>query len=85
MSYWRKKDGSVVPVSKMSDEHLKNAAQMLERNGFVHSITLLSMIQYVGGAPDGAAMACESEIESSKTSMIADSIFDECKDRGLIL
>jgi hypothetical protein len=81
---WQTKDGRMLSISDISDSHLLNINNMLERNGFVHSSVALSCLAYSATAPDGAAMAAESAFESMKFNDVSDAIFDEVDRRGLL-
>lgn len=66
---WTTKNGTVVSIADMSDGHLDNTVAMLDRNPRVKALArafayeyLPSMYAYAATAPDGAAMAVESEI-----------------------
>ena len=80
---WKTKKGEIIDIPEMDDSHLINTAIMLKRKGFIHSDNLLRMFKYLSNAPDMAAMAAEEEIYASKTSKVADAIFDELDKRNI--
>lgn len=62
---WRAKDGREIPVSEMTDQHLKHAIAFLERAYSSLCLQWSAMAEcYAMTAPDGASMAAESEAEA---------------------
>lgn len=66
---WVTREGQVLRIADMGDQHLINTVQMLRRNvEGMRCQTLSNMWNYMENAPDGAYDACESaqvEIEGS--------------------
>lgn len=61
---WTKRDGTKVAIAKMTDSHVWNTYRMLVKANQRHCNDLaLAALGYAGSAPDGAAMAAESEAD----------------------
>ena len=65
---WKCKDGRVIPIASMSDQHLDNAIKMLQRKGLIEipdldAVFSVGAYAYSGDTPDGAAMAAEQEFQ----------------------
>ena len=64
---WTTRDGEVIPISDMSDQHIINTMRMLRRRANDRDVlqqledSALSMLEYAASAPDGASMAAEGE------------------------
>lgn len=62
---WRTRDGEEVAVRDLEDSHLKNVAWLLQRRAAAYKVALwFDTMGYSESAPDGAAMAAESEAEA---------------------
>ena len=82
---WHCADGRVMSVTEMTDDHLRNARNLLRRRGFVHTSDALSCLQYASSvfAGEYAAMAAEEEFDKMKFNRRADAVFDECELRNI--
>ena len=80
---WRMRNGDLIHVKDMDDDHLRNTVLMLRKNGFVHSKTYWAACTYAQTAPDGAAMAVDREIDNMKLSRRANYVFEEAERRGI--
>ena len=65
---WRCKDGRLIPISFMSDQHLDNTIKLLERKGLTEipdldTVFSVGAYAWSGDTPDGAAMAAEQEFQ----------------------
>lgn len=83
---WKCKDGRQIEISDMTDNHLLNAFNMMERKGFVGDKALSVLCVCTAEMPDGAAMALESEqsmIADAPYSFYYDKLQEEIKRRGL--
>jgi hypothetical protein len=61
---WRTKSGKVIPIAEMEDGHLLNTIRLLQRTYARVCLTVsLEASGYAATAPDGAAMAAESEAD----------------------
>ncbi len=59
---WATRDGRVIPIVHMSDSHLLNTIRFLRRNVFTYQLVIMRrMSNYIMGAPEHAADACEAE------------------------
>lgn len=83
---WKCKDGRVINVAGMSDEHVLNALAMLRRKGFVGIREKLDFPYPCGFNGEMARMAAEHEwfdFMSKPSSPAVDWFDDEVARRGL--
>jgi len=82
---WKTRDGRVIPVVDMTDDHLRNTLRMIQRAGYVHSKQFVSLLMYACSefTPDGAADAAKQEWEVARCSKHTDAILDEAERRGI--
>ena len=55
MSYWRTRDGRVLAISAMPDDHLDNAVRLLRRQGFITPVEYAALLVLALQAADAAA------------------------------
>lgn len=82
---WKTRDGRVLPIADMGDDHLANTIRMLRRKGFIGRSTLEA---YMTSGPSGdmASMAFEQEqreVFSRPVSEALDHLEAEARKRGL--
>lgn len=94
-SHWQTKEGRLLLPEEMETSHIFNALNMLAR--LARKVYLqqarelhdrsLDAIAYAGTAPDGAAMAAESEAQhmAEQAHEYRDMAFDDAACRALIL
>jgi hypothetical protein len=59
---WVTEDGREIPITKMTDNHLRNTINLMARKGFISSDTLNFYLGTEGPSGDMAQMAFESEL-----------------------
>lgn len=75
--YWATKEGKLIHIRAMSDQHITNSLAMMERNCQSRGLwTALAMMRYASSAPDGAADAATEE-----AGYIFDMVHDKNVDR----
>lgn len=55
MSYWRTRDGRVLAIAAMPDNHLDNAVRFLRRQGFITPAEYAALLVLALQAADAAA------------------------------
>lgn len=55
MSYWRTRDGRVLAIATMPDDHLDNAVRFLRRQGFITPAEYAALLVLALQAADAAA------------------------------
>lgn len=55
MSYWRTRDGRVLAIAAMPDDHLDNAVRFLRRQGFITPAEYAALLVLALQAADAAA------------------------------
>lgn len=68
---WTCRDGTTIPLSNMSDQHLTNAYRMLRRKGFVSERTFWFYMRDKGPNGDMAQDAFQQEIEQVLDSQVS--------------
>lgn len=60
IGYWATREGALIRIRAMSDNHLRNSIAMLERGSRRRALrSLLHIAAYIAGAPEHAADAAE--------------------------
>lgn len=80
---WKTRDGRLLPVSKMSTDHIRKALSMLKRKGYIAAATLRAYMRPNPCGGDGAQMAFEQEQDRAYSSPVHPfiDIFQEELDR----
>ena len=81
---WITRDGRVIRIKDLENDHLENIVNWLRKRGYVHSSTFFSCLAYVCNSktPEGAAYSAAVELDGMMFNDLFDSIFEEWNERG---
>jgi hypothetical protein len=79
---WKRRNGDIIAIKDMNDQHLCNAYRMLKREGFISATDFAALYSSSPGG-DGAYAAWEAEVATAKISPRFAYLEAEINRRGL--